>query len=208
MPSTTTRPTRARAISSAAPRRRWSTSTASASIPRRITDTLSYDLTTGPGQRADALRRDDRLHPNLLQPRPHPEPLGGAPGHERLPAPAGQFHLRPAALVRAAAGEPRRPDRRSSSRARSRPRSSKQRQRRLDDETRDVLEEETADEEDCSDGREENEVAGGAVAGTASSPSRSPSCMTEREQVRKLLDLARKVDALGQRVQVRQAPRG
>ena len=35
----------------------------------------------GRGQRADALRQDDRLHRDLLQPRPHPEPLGGAAGH-------------------------------------------------------------------------------------------------------------------------------
>ena len=46
-PSTTTRPTPADGTSSAAPRRRWSASTATA-LSRPRLDTLSYDLTQGP----------------------------------------------------------------------------------------------------------------------------------------------------------------
>jgi len=72
-----------------------------------------------------------------------------------------------------------------------------ERQRQLNNETRDLLEEETADEEDFSDGREEHEVQEeqslhGVVAVSLAD------LVIERDQVRKLLDLARKVDALGQ----------
>lgn len=72
-----------------------------------------------------------------------------------------------------------------------------ERQRQLNSETRDLLEEETADEEDFSDGREEHEVQEeqslhGVVAVSLAD------LIIERDQVKKLLDLARQVDAAGQ----------
>ena len=51
--------------SSAAPRRRWSTSTASRSTRKRISDTLGYDLTQGEVSEQTPLRRDDRVHPHI-----------------------------------------------------------------------------------------------------------------------------------------------
>ena len=51
--------------------------------------------------RAGALRGDDAVHCRDLQPRARPEPLGGAAGDERLPAPAGELHVRADAVVRA-----------------------------------------------------------------------------------------------------------
>ena len=63
---------------------------------------------SGRDQRADPLRQDDRLHRPLLQPRPHPQPLGGPARHVGLPAPAGELDLRPPSLLRASAGETRR----------------------------------------------------------------------------------------------------
>ena len=62
--------------------------------PKRISDTLGLRPDPGADQRADALRRDHRLHAVRLQPGQVAQPLGRTAGDERLAAPPGQFHVR------------------------------------------------------------------------------------------------------------------
>ncbi len=68
-------------------------------------------------------------------------------------------------------------------------------QRRLDD-TRDVFEDETGDEETAKGGEEENEIAEAKALGGVVAVSLAE-LLAEREQVRALLDLARRVDDKG-----------
>ncbi|MBV8676305.1 MAG: DEAD/DEAH box helicase, partial [Planctomycetaceae bacterium] len=68
-------------------------------------------------------------------------------------------------------------------------------QRKLDD-TKDVFEEETGDEEAGKDGQEENEIAEGKALGGVVAVSLAE-LLAERDQVRSLLELARQVDARG-----------
>ncbi len=68
-------------------------------------------------------------------------------------------------------------------------------QRKLDD-TEDVFEDETGDEETPKDGQEENEIAEGRALGGVVAVSLAE-LIAERERVRSLLELARQVDARG-----------
>ena len=68
-------------------------------------------------------------------------------------------------------------------------------QRKLDD-TKDVFEDETGDEETPKDGQEENEIAEGKALGGVVAVSLAE-LIAEREQVQSLLNLARQVDAKG-----------
>jgi Helicase conserved C-terminal domain/Domain of unknown function (DUF3883) len=68
-------------------------------------------------------------------------------------------------------------------------------QRKLDD-TKDVFEEETGDEETAKGGKEENEIAENKALGGVVAVSLAE-LIAERDQVRALLDLAKQVDAKG-----------
>ena len=68
-------------------------------------------------------------------------------------------------------------------------------QRKLDD-TKDVFEEETGDEETAKGGKEENEIAEGKALGGVVAVSLAE-LLAERDQVQSLLDLAKQVDAKG-----------
>src|SRR6185437_15414050 len=68
-------------------------------------------------------------------------------------------------------------------------------QRKLDD-TEDVFENETGDEETPRDGQEENEIAEGKALGGVVAVSLAE-LISEREQVQSLLNLAKQVDARG-----------
>ena len=68
-------------------------------------------------------------------------------------------------------------------------------QRKLDD-TKDVFEDETGDEESAKGGKEENEIAEGKAMGGVVAVSLAE-LVAERDQVQMLLDLAKQVDAKG-----------
>ena len=85
--------------------------------PQRKCDTLGLRAVPGTGRRAGAVRRDHRVHALSLQLGQGAEPFRRPPGHERLPAPPGQLHLRPPALLRAPPREAAEPHRRHPQRA-------------------------------------------------------------------------------------------
>ena len=66
-----------------------------AHLPDRVSDTLSYDLTQGEISEQTLYDKTTALHRPLLQPRSHPEPLGGPAGNVGLPAPPRELDLRP-----------------------------------------------------------------------------------------------------------------